>query len=267
MLRGLWPCFCFLLSENSSHTPRQQSLPKHRQTKGNQPAHHWKERSETRMPTGEPKDTPRHGLCLAHVQVHRCDLCFIYLYFFSGSFPHFPLLYARSSHFCCPFHSQGHCNRQCPLALGPPHVAFRVCCLTYVCACVWAVQVRRLFWLQHVHSHPPSYVDRLSSLLSISLALEELPLVFTRTRCQDLLLAFPKMRTTPCHHVGHFFSELACNGKEGFWILENTTTEDLDSPCPWVQPPRHQHTDREILGDRQDSQKHNTFSPLPPLSQ
>lgn len=81
MLRGLWPCFCFLLSENSSHTPWQQSLPKHRQTKGNQPAHHWKERSETRMPTGEPKDTPRHGFCLAHVHVHRCDLL-LYLFIF-----------------------------------------------------------------------------------------------------------------------------------------------------------------------------------------
>lgn len=81
MLRGLWPCFCFLLSENSSHTPPQQSLPKHRQTKGNQPAHHWKERSEPRMPTGEPKDTPRHGFCLAHVHVHRCDLL-LYLFIF-----------------------------------------------------------------------------------------------------------------------------------------------------------------------------------------
>lgn len=29
-----------------------------------------------------------------------------------------------------------------------------------------------------------------------------------------------------CHHVGHVFSRLACDGKEGFWLLENTATED-----------------------------------------
>lgn len=33
------------------------------------------------MPTGEPKDTPRHGFCLAHVHVHRCDLL-LYLFIF-----------------------------------------------------------------------------------------------------------------------------------------------------------------------------------------
>lgn len=59
------------------------------------------------------------------------------------------------------------------------------------------------------------------------------------------------MRTTPCRHVGHFFSRLACSGKEGFWFLENTT-EDLDSACPLVPSPTH--TDREILGDCQSSE-------------
>lgn len=128
MLRGLWPCFCFLLSENSSHTPRQQSLPKHRQTKGNQAAHHWKESSETQMPSWEPKDTPCHGLCLAHVRVHGCDLLLYLLIFLFRALSHFPFLCAcpSPSHFCCHSHSQCHRDHQCPLALGTLHVAFRV---------------------------------------------------------------------------------------------------------------------------------------------
>lgn len=38
--------------------------------------------------------------------------CFIYLYFFSGSIPHFPFLCScpRSSHFCCFFHFPCHGN-------------------------------------------------------------------------------------------------------------------------------------------------------------
>lgn len=257
MLRGLWPFFCFLLSENSSHTPRQQSLPKHRQTKGNQPAHHWRERSETRMPTWEPKDTPCHGL--ARVHVHGCDLLLYLLILLFGELSPFSFLYAcpRSSHFCCHFHSQGPCNHQCPPALGTLHTAFCACCLT--CVRVSGLFRHRGYFGYRVYSHPPSYVDRLSSLLSISLALEELPLVFTRTRCQDLLLAFPNMRTTPCRHVGHFFSRLACSGKEGFWFLENTT-EDLDSACPLVPSP---HTQTEKSWETASLPKAKYLLPTP----
>lgn len=64
--------------------------------------------------------------------------CFIYLYFFSGSFPQFPFLYTcpRSSRFCWHFHSQCHCNHQYLLALGKLHMVFCMYPLTYMCACV-----------------------------------------------------------------------------------------------------------------------------------
>lgn len=43
----------------------------------------------------------------------------------------------------------------------------------------------------------------------------------------------PQNGDDPHYHVGHFFSRLACDGKEGFWLLENTATEDLYSPYPF----------------------------------
>ena len=171
------------------------------------------------MPTGEPKDTPRHGFCLAHVHVHRCDLLlYLFIFLFRELSP-FSFLVRLPQ--VLPFLSSLSFSRSLQPSVSPStgNDATRgiPCVLSdiRVCMCLGCSGTEVILTTACTQS-PPSYVDRLSSLLSISLALEELPLVFIRAHCQDLLLAFPKMRTTPCHHVGHFFSELAGNGKEGF---------------------------------------------------
>lgn len=71
-----------------------------------------------------------------------------------------------------------------------------VCPDIRVCVCLGCSGTEVILATECTQS-PSLLCGQALSLLSISLALEELPLVFTRTRCQDLLLAFPNMRTTP----------------------------------------------------------------------
>lgn len=122
--------------------------------------------------------------------------CFIYLYFFSGNFPHFPFLCTcpRSSHFCCYFHTRCHCTHQsCPV-LGK---AMGWCLIrTLTCACVSELFRARGHCGPSV-CHAPSPVYARSHWLCLSLALEVHPLVSTLIHCQDLLLAVPRMGMTP----------------------------------------------------------------------
>lgn len=155
--------------------------------------------------------------------------CFIYLYFFSGSFPRFPFLWTcpRSSHLCCDFHTQCHCTYQlCPV-LGKATGGDLIRTLTHAC-----VHGSELF-KAGVYTLSRLCVCTLSLILCIS-GCRGAP---TGPHCNALpgpAAGCPQNGDDPhCHHVGHFFSRLACDGKEGFWWLENTATEDLYSPCPF----------------------------------
>lgn len=116
--------------------------------------------------------------------------CFIYLYFFSGSFPRFPFFCTcpRSSRLCCYFHSRCHCNVSYVLSRGK--LRNGICyVLSHVC-----VDVPELF---RPRGHCGYSVHTLSFTLSVSLASEVRPLVSTLARCQALPLAVPRMGMTP----------------------------------------------------------------------
>lgn len=175
--------------------------------------------------------------------------CFIYLYFFSGSFPHFPFLCTcpRSSHFCCYFHTRCHCTHQlCPV-LGKAMGWYLIHALT--CA---RVHVSELFRARG-HCGHRVYTRSLSCICTLSLILfisgfRGAPTGLHSDTLPGSALGCPQNGDDPhCHHVGHFFSRLACDGKEGFWLLENTAAEDLYSPCPLVLP------HKEMLRDSQSS--------------
>lgn len=137
--------------------------------------------------------------------------CFIYLYFFSGSFPRSPFFCTcpRSSYFCCYFlHSQCHCSCQLLLPLGLNVIVaasyycpwesyvmvLDLCCHTQTRECARAAQTRRPLWAQLCPL--PLTVYALSHLLHLP-GLRGAPPVRTLTRCQDWLLAVPRMGVTP----------------------------------------------------------------------
>lgn len=156
--------------------------------------------------------------------------CFIYLYFFSGSFPVF------LSSVPAPGHPLSVvtvilsviATISYVLSLGKLHTA--VCyVLSHVCVCLscWDPEV---IVVTACTCAPPLRVCTLSCVLFAPTGLCSDTLPGSASGCPQ------NGDDSHCHHVGHFFSRLACDGKEGFWLLENSNRRPRLSPplCPTI---------------------------------
>lgn len=156
--------------------------------------------------------------------------CFIYLYFFSGSFPplSFLVFLLRSSHLCCPLHPQCHCNQPISPIIGKATWRYFIRALPHVC-----VRLPELF---RSRRHSGDSVDTLtlspmcahSLIRSVDLSgFRGAPAgLYSDTSPASVSGCCQNADDPRCHHVGRFFSRLVCDGKEGFWLLENTAAED-----------------------------------------
>lgn len=188
--------------------------------------------------------------------------CFIYLYFFSGSIPHFPFLYAcpRSSHFCCPFHSQGHCNRQCPLALGPLHVAFRVCCLGIrVCVCLGCSGTEVI--LATACTQSPSLLCGQALISSVHLSgFRGTPTCLHSNTLPRSTSGLPQNEDNPLSSCWAFLFRIGLQWKGGLLILRKHNRRPRLS-LPLSARPPHQHTEKSW----ETARIHKSKIPSPPF--
>lgn len=158
---------------------------------------------------------PCHGLCLACVHISEHDLLLYLFIFLFREHSHFPFLYScpRSSHFCCFFHFPCHGNHQweCYTLVGSMHSSLTG--HAHVSELLGSKVI-----LVSVCAHLLTYSAHL-------LSVEMHPLFSTLTCSQN-------GDDPHCHHVGHFFSRLACNGKEGFWSFNIQQQKTYIFPTP-----------------------------------
>lgn len=125
------------------------------------------------------------------------------------------------------------CERAWAVQIGG-HCGYSVCTCSPFCACT--LSLTRSLWLQRcTHWSPLWHIARICFWLS------------------------PNGGDTHRHHVGHLFSRLPCDGKEGLWLLENSNRRPA-LPLPFVPP--YEGTP----WDSQSSWERSAFSPLPPLA-
>lgn len=204
---GVWG-LVYASSENHSQ-PWQQTLPNHRQTKGN---HQPSLEGESRAPGSclRSHKCISHALGLAGVHSQGPDRPHYWCVFlYQGALPSFfswtPALVTLP--FCRFFHPLID-----SLSLGKATELYVRGTNT-----AQATHLQRLLWSPCVHTlTPPSHMHMLSLVLFPTLAFWGAATGLCSQNCQDPLLAIPRVGADCCiHHVGHSFSKPACSGREG----------------------------------------------------
>lgn len=145
--------------------------------------------------------------------------CFIYLYFFSGSIPHFPFLYNchRSSHFCCFFHFLCHGNHQWEgyTLVGCMHSSLtghaHVSELLGSKVILFSVCAHLLTYSAHLLVHRDAPIGLRFNM-------------------------FPEWGWSPLSSCWAFLFQIGLQWKGRLLIIQYTATEDLYIPCPSVPP-------------------------------
>lgn len=147
--------------------------------------------------------------------------CFIYFYFLSGSVLRFPFSYTcpRLSHFCCYLYSQCHCNHHLSPLIGKATWQYLYALFSHTYTHV------RVSELLGSRGHFCYSVCTLTLLLCVHTLIYSVYLPGSGGAASGLHFSVLLESASGCrqhgddphcHHVGHFFSGLACDGKEGF---------------------------------------------------